>query len=42
MSHKKKTRKYMNYYNVIPLTKRKRNKCFTRDKVVIENVEMRV
>ena len=41
MSHKK-THKYMKYYDVILLTKRRREKCLTRDKVVTENVEIRV
>ena len=32
----------MKYYNVILLKKRKRKKGLTRDKIGIENVEMRV
>ena len=32
----------MKYYNVILLKKRKRKKGLTRDKMGIENVEMRV
>ena len=40
MSQKKKTRKYVKYYNFFVLTKRIRKKKLIKDKMQIENADM--